>query len=187
MSQSKSNTIHTIGHSNHDIERFLSILASNDIQKLVDVRSKPYSRYSPQYNQGRLRQSLWRAGIGYLYLGVELGGHPPEREFYDQSDHVIYERLADTTGFKRGIRQLVELSGVGHLAIVCSEENPAKCHRHPLLARLLIDQELQVLHLRGDVRVEDAAAMFDQPGSSQLPLFESPGEDVSWRSPKRIR
>ena len=43
------NTIKTIGHSNHAIERFVDLLKAGGVEAVVDVRSMPYSRRFPQF------------------------------------------------------------------------------------------------------------------------------------------
>ena len=54
--------VYTIGHSNHSWETFLPLLKENGIEVLVDVRSKPISRFAPFSN---------------LHLGevMEVGNH----------------------------------------------------------------------------------------------------------------
>ncbi len=66
--------VYSIGHSNHDIDKFCDLLIHNEIKYLVDVRSTPFSRYYPQYNQERLLLSLATVNIKYVFLGKELGG-----------------------------------------------------------------------------------------------------------------
>ena len=66
----------TIGHSNHPTEHFLALLARHRVETVADVRSRPYSRFVPQYGRRTLADLLAGAGIGYLFLGSELGGKP---------------------------------------------------------------------------------------------------------------
>lgn len=61
-------TIYTIGHSNHPIEHFLSLLDRHAIKVLADVRSTPYSRFNPQFNREQLTRSLAERGIRYEFL-----------------------------------------------------------------------------------------------------------------------
>ena len=65
--------VYTIGHSNHSEETFLGLLRSHRIEVIADVRSRPYSQYSPQFDREALKASLRRAGIDYVFLGDELG------------------------------------------------------------------------------------------------------------------
>ena len=179
-------TVYTIGHSNQPGSEFLELLKTQDIELLVDVRSKPRSQFSPQFNRKAIQNQLEAQGIRYLYMGDELGGHPSQDEFYNKKGRVVYERVAPLKEFRRGIKRIVEESEQQTLALMCAEEDPRECHRHPLLASALTDRGVRVLHLRGNGTVQDASELIDDD-SLQLPLFEPTGEDVTWQSPKRIR
>src|SRR5260221_4499557 len=63
-----------VGHSNHPIERFLSLLTRHGVTALGDVRSFPRSRFNPQFNRDRLEAALKDAAIGYVHLRDALGG-----------------------------------------------------------------------------------------------------------------
>ncbi len=180
-------TIYTIGHSNHPIEEFLRLLHLHSVQTLADVRSRPTSRFHPQFRQKALKDSLVNSGIEYIYLGNELGGHPSAENMYDQNGHVIYERIATTSVFRRGIQHVGELAESTRLALMCAEGEPNECHRHPLLARVLLEQDICIQHICRDGRLKNAASMFESATNLQIPLVEPPGEDLSWKSPKRIR
>ena len=180
-------TIHTIGHSTRAVDELLAACKAVDAEVLADVRSRPQSRWHPHFNRKRLEQTVQDAGLGYAYFGDDLGGHPKEDEFYDSNGHVVYERLADTKRFRSGLRRLKDLADKRRVVVMCTEEDPAKCHRHPLIARHLIQDGFVVSHLRKDGTTNDAAVLFGVSLSSQLPLFEAAGEDHIWVSPKRIR
>ena len=177
-------TAYTIGHSNQPAANFDGLLRQNDIELLVDVRSKPYSRFR-HFNRERLDSRLTAKGIKYLYLGDLLGGHPESTGFYENS-RVVYERLAMQKDFRRGITKVVEECERGRVVLMCTEEDPTKCHRHPLLASALHERGLRVLHLRRNGLVQDAADFAEQT-SFQIPLVETVGEDRMWRSPKKIK
>ena len=177
-------TVFTIGHSNQPAAAFITLVANRSIEVVVDVRSKPYSRFH-HFNREPLAERLRSVGIDYLHLGDQLGGHPDPHEFY-VGGRVAYERVAAQPGFRRGIGQVVDESAEHCVVLMCTEEDPAMCHRHPLLARMLVERGIEVLHLRRDGSVQDATTMANQT-SPQLALFEPDGEDLTWRSPKRIR
>ncbi|MFO7674915.1 MAG: DUF488 domain-containing protein, partial [bacterium] len=111
-----------------------------------DVRSAPYSRHAPQFNREPLAAAMERAGIEYLYLGRELGGKP--------EPPMSFDRIAQTPGFRRAVRRLAELSAGHRVAIACGEEDPARCHRRLLIAPALARLGVEVLHIRGDGRVQ---------------------------------
>ena len=52
------NPLYTIGHSTHDWEHFVQLLQLHKIEVLGDVRSMPYSRFTPQYNRESLTGGL---------------------------------------------------------------------------------------------------------------------------------
>ena len=178
-------TVFTIGHSNQPAAEFLGLLKAQDVELVVDVRSKPYSRFR-HFNREALEDRLDGMRILYSHRGKELGGHPPEDKFYNEHGRVAYERMATLRTFRRAISKIVEESETYTLALMCTEEDPEKCHRHPLLAVALLERGLRVLHLRRKGSVQDAGEMIEQ-SSLQLPLVEPVGEDVMWQSPKRIR
>ena len=67
------NGIFTIGHSTHELERFVELLKQHRIGAVADVRSMPYSRWQPQFNRDKLSVALKADGIAYVFLGKELG------------------------------------------------------------------------------------------------------------------
>src|SRR5205823_3205813 len=95
--------IYTVGHSNHALENFLGLLTTHRIGLLVDTRSQPYSKYTPHFNGDPLAAACKAGGIDYSFLGKELGGRPSGAEFYDSEGRVLYDKLAQSPLFKRGI------------------------------------------------------------------------------------
>ena len=132
-------SLFTVGHSNHSPEAFTGLLLRHGVEEVFDVRSSPYSRYTPQFNQGDLTGILSRAGetgIEYTFLGAELGGRPADRSCYDADGRVLYERLADTDLFDDGIRRIVRAADERRAVLMCSEKEPLDCHRALLIARV---------------------------------------------------
>ncbi len=66
-------TIYTIGHSVHTIDVFIKLLKKNGVDTVADVRSSPYSAYSPQFNREALKSSLEKNGLKYVFMGDQLG------------------------------------------------------------------------------------------------------------------
>ena len=190
------NPLFTIGHSNHPIDVFLSLLLNNRVEAVVDTRSYPQSQFSPQYNEDGLRQTLSKKGIKYLYMGSELGGRPKGAEFYDDDGRVFYSRVAGADFFLQGLKRLEQGVRTCRVALLCSEENPSVCHRRLLISRVLKQRGYAISHIRADGRVqaeeelmaEEAAGANDQ----QLALFPSAQNTPEWKSipsvlPKRQR
>ena len=145
--------VHTVGHSTHDIEKFIGLLKQHGVNAVGDVRSQPYSRYQPQFSQDSLKKELQRAGISYVFLGDELGARSEDPECYI-GDQVSYTKLAQTPLFQAGLDRIA--SGVENynLAIMCSEKDPLDCHRTILVARHLVERGLTVTHILADGETE---------------------------------
>ena len=150
-------SIFTIGHSNRDFSDFLGVLTAHGVEVVADVRSHPASRYAPQFNSKRLAGALEANHIGYVFMGAELGGRPKESEFYDGEGRVLYGKLAQTPRFREGLGRLEARLRRSRVAIMCSEENPASCHRRLLVGRALQERGIETLHLRADGSVQTDA------------------------------
>ena len=145
--------IFSIGHSNHSIDKFLSLLESSKINMVVDVRSAPFSRMFPQFNQDTLKKSLGENLIGYLFLGDQIGGRSNDPEDY-LDGQVLYKALAQKEGFKTGIERLKEGSAKYRIALMCSEKEPLDCHRTLLVSQALASRDIPVGHIHADGTVE---------------------------------
>jgi uncharacterized protein (DUF488 family) len=192
MSAAPPNTllsVFTLGHSNHPIERFLELLAAQQIHVLADVRSAPYSAYCPQFNAEILRNALLAHGFQYIFLGQELGGRPADPRFYDAEGRVLYDQLAAAALFAQGLERLLAGARQYRIALLCGEEDPAECHRHLLVARCLTDRGVRVQHIRGDGRVETYEETVQRaagPADRQLPLFQIEEAPPAWRSTRSV-
>ncbi len=162
-------TLYTIGHSRHGAEHFAGLLRANQIALLADVRSHPASKWAPQFGKAALARMLGTLAIDYVFLGRELGGRPAGTEYYGPDGTVDYARRAEAPDFVAGIARLVELAPERKTAILCAEEDPARCHRRLLVTPALRRMGVTVVHVRGDGRLEPDDG--DTPSSPQLGLF----------------
>ncbi len=163
----------TIGHSRHPLERFLGLLRQQQVEVLADVRSQPFSRWSPHFSRGALERAIVDAGMRYLFLGDSLGGRPKPRACYGPDGHVDYDRVEAQDFYQRGIERLLEGSARSRVCLMCAEEDPARCHRRLLIARTLVRRGVAIHHLRGSgtVELEDELATDTGPGPAQLSLL----------------
>ncbi len=135
--------IYTIGHGHHERAAFLSLLACHGVNLLVDVRSHPVSRYLPHFSKDVLEKSLRSWGVGYLYLGRELGGL------------VRGTGIENVVSFARGVERVMAAWRQAYrLALLCAEEDPRRCHRAVCVAPALLTRGARVVHIRGDGRLE---------------------------------
>lgn len=175
-------TIATVGHSNLTIEALLVILRRGTISTVVDVRTSPYSRYTPQFNQGQLQGTLKQWGMRYVFEGQDLGGRPSDPACYKTgvvpAEDANYLRLVDylkveqQDWYQRGIDRLIALARLEHVAILCSEGDPHKCHRHHLITPTLLGRGITVHHLRADSAQDEILSPGEGSGpKQQLSLF----------------
>jgi len=179
--------LYTIGHGAHSIDTFISLLDENGISAIVDVRTAPYSRYHPQFNKENLAQELPAHLIEYIYAGKYLGGRPKDPSCYKNNKipeegadylHLVnYSEIMKRPWFVQAIHRLLEIADEQTTSILCSEENPANCHRHHLIAKFLIAEypDVDVKHIRSDGSVYGARSILtnvDEPTAKQLKFFE---------------
>ena len=118
--------IYLIGHGNMQLNGFLSILKEKKVDTLVDVRSVPFSKHVPHFNQNELKEYLLKNDVDYVYMGSILGGRHPEG----------FDKYKDSQEFKKGITILQEGISGSIAAIMCSEIDYTKCHRRFIASKL---------------------------------------------------
>lgn len=159
----KPEPVLTVGHSNLDIGAFVGLLVAHSVHEVVDVRSQPYSRYVPHFNREQLQQALDQAGIGYSFAGREFGARSPDPEAYDDDGRVRYSALRSTHGFERRMLEVIEMTRAGRRqALLCTEADPADCHRAVLVAHAIHESGTAVQHIRTDGTLEGHAAFLER-------------------------
>ncbi len=144
----------TIGHSNHPIQHFISLLRQHCITAVVDVRSAPYSKYNPHFNQDALAAELKKHGIVYVFLGKELGARPDDEGCYIDG-RADYKRISERPDFKIGIDKLLRGIEDYCIALLCAEKDPIDCHRTILVCHFLRKMDLIIKHILADGSIEE--------------------------------
>ncbi len=177
----------TIGHSNHSLETFINMLKEQKVDIIADVRSKPASRYLPHFNEKRLQKALKQQEVNYVWLRG-LGGMPANRQLYDVHGHADYRAISQEWFFVESLELLKREIKKHSIAIMCSEENPNKCHRRLLIVKTLCKQDStytdEVVHIRKGGKLENERDLQAKEGS-QPSLWEEV-QETQWRSPKPI-
>lgn len=115
----------TIGYQGRTLEELLSLLQENGIKFVVDVRSKPNSRFKPDFNKKRLGEALDQCSIEYKWKGDILGG------FGEIKDPAI---------------QALAMWGEGKVfCLLCMERDSKACHRSEIASRL-VPYGLEAIH-----------------------------------------
>ena len=124
MASAPNRTLYTVGHSSHTPEHFIFLLREHGVQVLVDTRSAPYSRYTPQFDREALRELLTSSGTRYLFLGDALGGRPRDESCYDAEGRVLYGRVARQPEFIEAIERLKRGADEFRVALMCWHRDP---------------------------------------------------------------
>ncbi len=153
------NTIYTIGHSVHDWETFLGLLTLHGVDVVVDTRSAPVSRRAAFANKRTMPALLEQEVISYVFLGDALGGKPSDDDLYGQDGKPDYRKMRSLESFQSGIEAVIKLATEHTIALMCSEEDPSKCHRHLLIEPAMIQRGVGLMHIRGDGSVQHSDAL----------------------------
>lgn len=145
----------TIGYSGKNFDEFVKIIKHHKIDVVADVRSQPYSSFSPDFSKNDLENGLRIYGVKYVFLGKELGARREEPECY-VNGRVVYRLVEKAPAFKQGIDRLLDGLKNKHLrvALLCAEKDPLDCHRFVLVCHHLKNHLSDIRHIIGDA-VED--------------------------------
>lgn len=167
-------TIYSIGHGNKKIEDFINELKSFDIHFLLDIRSKPYSKWNPFFNQALLKKELEKNDITYVFVGDVLGGLPDDRSCYNYDGKVVYDLIKEKDFFKEGLKRLTTANDKKiNLAIMCSESKPEECHRSKLIGQELLKKNVSLKHIITNNRIKSQQDVMNEltKGTGSIDLF----------------
>lgn len=131
--------IYSIGYEKTTIEELTKIIHERNIQTLIDVRSRPYSRRPDKYEFNKNRLSSRFSGdpsggnVRYRWAGDELGGLPGPAT-------------------KEGIELLKQTEAEGNVIILmCLENNPRDCHRFQDIGVRLLEAGIEMRHIHDGI------------------------------------
>jgi len=119
--------LYTVGHGARSFEEFTRLLTDHQITLLVDVRSKPFSRWVPHFNRNYMETHLpmlyaWEPDLGGL-------------------------TVVEPDAFEQGIERLMRYAKRYTVCIVCSEKDAARCHRSKVIQPALEERKVNVIHI----------------------------------------
>ncbi len=145
-------TLWTIGHSTRTLEEFISLLQSNNIKNVADIRHYPGSKRYPQFNKTELSEALMKNNINYTHI-VQLGGR--RKANVDSKNtawrHPAFRGYADymeTKDFEDGLKMLEEMALQEPTVFMCSEAVWWRCHRS-MVADYLKVKGWNIIHIMG--------------------------------------
>ena len=163
---------YSIGYGNRKIEELLDIVEAHGIRYLLDIRSSPYSRYSPEFNKEALERACVERAIKYVFVGDQLGGRPQTVRCYDAEGRVDYCKLATEPYFVEGIQRLkTAIAKDIDFVLMCSELRPEQCHRSKLIGKVLAERGIRLRHIDADGRLVEQATVIERITGGQLDLF----------------
>lgn len=127
--------IYTVGTSNRSIQEFLEVLTTFGIQRVVDVRRFPISRFD-HFTRENVSLELEQAGLEYDFFGDSLGGYRSGG----------YRGYMETDTFQDALSEVEELGEKERLVILCAEKLPWRCHRR-FIGTALQEREWKVIHI----------------------------------------
>tara|TARA_Y100001934_G_C12279231_1_gene739012 strand:+ start:797 stop:1396 length:600 start_codon:yes stop_codon:yes gene_type:complete len=178
----KPHAIYTIGYGKRELDEVVSLLKSQGINWLIDVRSSPYSKFKPDFSRRPLEAALERCGIRYVFMGNLLGGRPEDEDCYVDGK-VDYDQVRKIAPFKHGIERLLKAWKESyHVCLMCSEGRPEDCHRSKLIGEVLESERIPVRHIDAEGNLlshQDVLQIINGPQASLFP--------ISFTSRKRYR
>jgi ParB family chromosome partitioning protein len=153
-----NDTLYTIGYEGKSLDQFLTILKTNGIETLIDVRFSVESQYKPEFSGNLLARELQRNGIKYAHrkeFGVPYEWQNPYKEGaipFECLDKYYRWNVKKNTDFKAFLDGVKEN---GKTALMCYEryatakrEQTISCHRSILAAIMQETGEFkEVVHL----------------------------------------
>ncbi len=168
--------IFTIGYGAREIDAFIAVLQQQRIEFLLDVRSRPHSRYKPDFSRDLLEGHLRRAGIRYLFLGDSLGGRPADPTCYDADGKVDYAAVEQRAFYREGLERVARAYEQGRrVALMCSEGKPEACHRSKLIGKSLTRRGIPVAHIDEHNELISQEEVLPRLTGGQLSFF---GDDM---------
>ena len=139
----------TIGCSNGSINELFTEIRRVGINALADVRSTPYSAYTPQFNRENLAEACRKEGVAYVYLGDEFGAMRTNPELMSDgtvsapiTDGIVdFTKVRQTEAFRRGVERVSRGLAKGlRIALMCTELEPERCHRAVMVSPAFADK-----------------------------------------------
>jgi uncharacterized protein (DUF488 family) len=118
-----------------------------------------------------------------------VGGRPRDEGCYDAEGRVLYGRVAAQAAFVEAMERLERGADEYRVALLCSEEDPAHCHRRLLISRVLMARGAEIGHIRGNGALETDDVVAAKSGKALVerqPALFGEIDEAGWRSTNAI-
>ena len=135
--------VYTLGFSNRSWEETLKILLTFGIQRLIDIRTLPGSRRTPQFNLEHLEKALPEVGVEYFHIRSLGGLRKPMKSFsmnlgWRNEGFRGYADYMQTPEFESALTELIRLFTERTTCYCCTEAVFWRCHRQLVADALLV-------------------------------------------------
>jgi len=150
---------YTMGFSNRPWEELLSTLAALKIERLIDIRTLPGSKHTPQFNLEHLSEELPHQGVEYLHMKSLGGLRKPVKDSllnaaWKNSGFRGYADYMQTTEFETALAELIRRIQEKRTVYCCTEAVFWRCHRQ-LVSDALLVRGYRVGHIFNPTKVEE--------------------------------
>jgi uncharacterized protein (DUF488 family) len=146
-----------MGFSTRTWDETIEILKAYSIEQLIDIRTLPGSKRTPQFNLEHLRVALPQAGVDYVHL-KELGGLRKAKKDsvntgWRNESFRGYADYMQTPEWESALERLANLIRLKMSVYVCTEAVFWRCHRQ-LVSDALVIRDFRVGHIFSATKVE---------------------------------
>ena len=150
---------YTMGFSNRTWEQTVEILDAFTIQRLVDIRTLPGSKHTPQFNLEHLKEALPPLGIEYVHV-KSLGGL--RKPLKDSSVNAAWQNASfrgyadymQTPEFEASLANLIQMIKEKVTVYCCTEAVFWRCHRE-LVSDALLARGFRIGHIFTAEKVQE--------------------------------
>jgi uncharacterized protein (DUF488 family) len=124
--------IFTIGFTKKNLKEFIQLLKNNCIEKVVDIRLRPYGQLAGYSNKEDLRYVLEEyEKIKYQHEIILAPTNELLDNYRKDLDWIAYEKKFCELLRERKVEKLFNsiTNGFIRICLLCSEDKPEKCHR----------------------------------------------------------
>lgn len=171
-------TVYTIGYSGFKLKDFIDTIHENEINLVVDVRSKPYSQYYSDFNKENMEKVLTNEHVFYRNYATEFGARQTNSLFHKRG-YMDFELFSQSDSFLDGFDKIEKNIEKGFTPVLmCAEKDPFNCHRAILVSRAFFLSGYQIKHIMPNrmtitqVELESRLLNFYYPNRDQLSLID---------------
>jgi len=152
--------VFTIGHSTRTIAEFIRLLKAHAVQRVIDVRTIPRSRHTPQFNRDQLSPALHRARMHYTHMpglgGLRRARRDSSNTAWRNASFRGYADYMQTVEFDDNLSRCIALARRERVVLMCAEAVPWRCHRS-LIADALIVRGIEAMEITSGIRARPHA------------------------------